>query len=216
LNPNLKEILADLYKRKYLYGNPKFSHFVENPYLNDIKAYSAPMSPRGVVSNLNPSQDTMLLKEGSPSPRYDQMHELSHILENRQHPAGEKTPVHPFLQSVNPFDNYRFKRALGKTLENKFNSLRKKYPALNDDPYLGKGFDNLMETGMHEILASLNALEDTYEVDLLRDKDLKEAFFNEKIKNAYKASSGFNRTRMDAKDASPFTLGEYPTRYGYK
>ena len=124
-------------------------------------------------------------------------HEVDHILQQR---SGYKDPM---LELLGPQVYTEFEVKLKDTLKRNKEALAKKYPKVfSNSAY----FANPSGIPVTELMAELNAVEDTYKVDLLKDDLLKDVFFNRNVADAYKASTGYRRTRMDARDPRPYSM----------
>lgn len=209
-----KEMLADLIKRKVISPDVAYSRDFHNEYLPGIKEYSVQtMGGAGVTPNTYPPQDIMFLLrdydrkiKGSQTPRDlkywhtrkkdTQYHELDHILANR---SGTKY-VHPIVDILGPNIATVLENRLNETIKKNKNDIFKEFPEIASTAYFHRS------APIDELMASLNSLEDTYKIDVTKHPLFKDAFYSKNAVDAYRASSGYRRTRMDAKDPSPYTM----------
>lgn len=194
-----------------------------NPYLNDIREYQSQSlyGPSGLTvpkqmegQDVNPAQDNYtLLKDydrkilRKPKDRNywvnrkqtTQYHELDHILANRTKPDDS---YHPLYDMLGEFQASKLLNNLRNTIEKNKEKIIKKYPGIETVDYI----HNPHKAPLSELMATLNSVEDNYKVDLLKDPLINEAFSTRNLKDAYRASTGYRRTRMDANDPSPYTM----------
>jgi hypothetical protein len=131
---------------------------------------------------------------------YVKQHELNHVLSNRANPQDERQLKHPLYHTVGPGDASAFMEDLRKTIGRNKLQLIAKYPELGQSNYIV----NPERQNLEELMSDLAAIEDVYGVDLTKEPALKDVFRSSRNLSMYRASTGYRRTRMDARDPAPY------------
>lgn len=127
-------------------------------------------------------------------------HELGHVLENRNNGVGVRKDLWMDLVPQEKLG------AVQSGVKNYLDSIKEriveKYPGTIESGYLR----NPKSFTTKELLLELQAIEDTYNVDLFKDPLFAPLFGDKTIRDMYSAMSGYRRTRMDARDLPPYTV----------
>lgn len=159
--------------------------------------YTAPQAQDEIFVDRN------VYDAGGPEFRnYVERHEQSHVLANRAKTKGQDR--HPLnYRSKGNVDAFAYD--LARAIDKNKEALVKKYPVLLHSGYI----KNPYEAGLEEIMADLNAIEEVYQTDLLKDPLFKNVWQSSHNVGLYKAASGTRRTRMDARDPEPYNPQGY-------
>lgn len=185
------------FKNKYLPSVEKYTGYVPR---DDVRGFVYP--PRK-----DPAQNTIYQRDTlsytlNPNDRIgNENHEVSHLLDHRNS-GGINHPLE-FNRSlgISNEDFMGFWKGLSDTLEANKDSLRRSYMSTADSDYM----DRPKKAPFAELMALMNQIEDTYNVDLTKDRRFAEFFANPLYKEMYNSATGYRRTRMDAKDLKPYT-----------
>lgn len=179
---------------------------VPNDYLPGIKEFSAHLpTAYGAVlrPHYNRGSDTMVIDKSlhrdKEKRQLVQNHELDHLLNHRASP-GAGPQIYNLL--VDPMN---FKARLADLLVRRKEDIEKKFPAWRGSDYL---FDP-KNAQFGEIFSDLQAIQDTYKVDLTKDEIFKELFTDKKDVEGFNAASGYRRTRFDKHDLPPYTIDKW-------
>jgi hypothetical protein len=132
--------------------------------------------------------------------KFIRKHEVGHILDMRN--TGDRQ--HPLEKSY-PRDAKNLTNWLKTSIDTNLLELQKRYPSIKNAGYL-QSRTGMWKAPLAEIMSDLNAIEETYNVDLTKDPAFKSVFANRRFKAMYEASRSYRRTRMDARDPRPYTV----------
>lgn len=129
-------------------------------------------------------------------------HEVGHSLMHRGTKAWyENQPLDRNAElGVSADEANRLEQGLKEAMATHRQSIEK------DFPHAANAYtENPKGAPFYEIMATLNQIEDTYGVDLRKDPRFREVFQDPVLAEIYNSQTGYRRTRMDARDPSPFT-----------
>lgn len=154
-------------------------------------------------------QDEMLVdpKTFAKGPRfaeYVKRHEESHLLSGRNTGKGVGHPLYQ-KKNIATGDVDMLKYDLVKAINANRQELFEKFPELKESGYML----NPANAALEEIMADLNSLEENYGIDITKDPLFHKVFRSTRNKELYNASSGYRRTRMDARDPEPYNPKGY-------
>lgn len=170
-----------------------------------LKTYSAKVGALGgtPIPKLNPDMDQMLYHQGLDTQKdlppeakaYTQNHELHHILDNRGGYHGH----HPMFDIVGDIPAIKWGNQLRQHIKNNQKKIIDTFPATAYSGYI----EDPSKGDLSELMAELGAIEQTYNVDVTNHPLFKDLFKDPLFKEAFRSTTGFRKTRMDARDPSP-------------